>query len=497
MTKNYPPSYSCETAEKYFGDYEVQCNNGEISVFWCTTAHINTSNRAYQREKVATTKWKQDLMLTVLVNTFAGIPEVHIRVIKTEGGYRYELIDGQQRITAITDFLNGVYELPPMIGGGPMMVDDCNVTGMMVDELRKTYPKVYQRIMDYRISCKWYEDLTDLQTAHLFTEVLNNVNDMKPQEIRNAILGFYSSYVRDTARGNYTNMSNPIDPHPLFERYTVKKKGVDKEYLKNFSTKFTLNGRMEVDEWLSTLIFFIKNGYKSGITHDAHKSWVEEIQSSNGVYAGGFKDKKAINETLNFALALMQSVPEKYKVKLNPMTSLMLVVYALERKNRGYDVVPEKFSPAFFDTYSRWSDTNHALYAKEVTINGSQMPPFNELFGGKNGNAIQTIFKVLDMDWEGSEKKCGLILLDPRVSFSREDILKKWGEQDGKCFYSGEPIAEYNLAGDHYIPRSLGVDAGGVTKYTNLVVCSKRMNIKKSSMHGDDFVKMIGLKKAA
>jgi hypothetical protein len=491
MTKNYPPSYSCETAEKYFGEYEVQCNNGEISVFWCTTAHINTSNRAYQREKVATTKWKQDLMLTVLVNTFAGIPEVHIRVIKTEGGYRYELIDGQQRITAITDFLNGVYRLPPMIA------DDCDVTGMMVDELREIYPKVYQRIMDYRISCKWYEDLTDLETAHLFTEVLNNVNDMKPQEIRNAILGFYSTYVRDTARGNYTDMSNPIDPHPLFERYTVKKKGVDKEYLKNFSTKFTLNGRMEVDEWLSTLIFFIKKGYKSGITHADHKSWVEEIQSSNGVYAGGFKDKKAINETLNFALALMQSVPEKYKVKLNPMTSLMLVVYALECKNRGYDVVPENFSPAFFDTYSRWSDTKVALYAKELTTSGKQMPPFNELFGGKNKNAIQTIFKVLDMDWEERKKECGLIRLDPRVSFSREDILKKWQEQDGKCFYSGEPIAENNIAGDHYIPRSYGVDAGGVTKYDNLVVCSKRMNIKKSNMHGDYFVKMIKSKKVA
>jgi hypothetical protein len=489
--ENYTPNYSCETAEELFGEYETQCNNGDISVLWCTTAYINTSNRAYQREKVSTTKWKQDLMLTVLLNTFAGIPEIHIRVIETEGGYRYELIDGQQRITAITDFLNGVYALPSLV------VDGCDVTGMMVDELRETYPKVYQRIMDYRISCKWYEDLTDLQTAHLFIEVLNNVNDMKPQEIRNAILGFYSTYVRDTARGNYTDMSNPIDPHPLFERYTVKKKGVDKEYLKNFSTKFTLNGRMEVDEWLSTLIYLVRNGHKSGITQDSHKSWVEEIQSPNGVYAARFKDKKSSDETLNFALALMQSVPEEYRVKLNPMTSLMLVVYALECKNRGYDVIPEKFSPAFFDTYTRWSDTKLALYAVEVTINGSQMPPFNELFGGKNANAIGTIFKVLDMDWKDSLKERGLILLDPRVSFSRADILKKWQEQGGKCFYTGEPIAEDNLAGDHYIPRSLGVDEGGVTEYENLVVCSKRMNIKKSNMKGDDFVKMIESKEAA
>ena len=180
------------------------------------------------------------------------------------------------------------------------------------------------------------------------------------------------------------------------------------------------------------------------------------------------------------------------------MTSLMLVLYALECQNRGYNVVPERFSPSFFDTYVLWSDTSLKLYENKFTENGNQMPPFNELFGGKNSNAILTIFAVLDEDWsERGKERCGLIKTDPRVSFSRADIEKKWQEQGGKCFYTGKPIAEDNLAGDHYIPRSLGVDEGGVTEYENLVVCSKRMNIKKSNMHGDDFVQMISLKDAA
>tara|TARA_B100000963_G_scaffold357587_1_gene380174 strand:- start:3136 stop:4596 length:1461 start_codon:yes stop_codon:yes gene_type:complete len=473
-------STDVENFEEKFGTSDVQCNNGDISVLWATTANINTQNRAYQREKVSTIDWKQSLMLTVLVNTFAGIPEIHIRVIKTEGGgYRYELIDGQQRVTAITGFLNGEYPLPKIV------VDGCDVGGMYVTELINTYPKIYQRIVDYRISCKWYEDLTDLQTAHLFIEVLNNVNDMKPQEIRNAVLGFYSDYVRDTARGD---VSRQLDPHPLFARYTETKKGVEKEYLKHFSTKFTLNGRMEVDEWLSTLIYFMKEGVSSGVSQPAHTLWVKSIQGYDGMYAAKFVDANKINSVLNFALSLMQSVSTEYKVKLNPMTSLMFIMYALEMQNRGYEVVPEKYAPAFFGTYTRWSDTKLALYTDEVTINGSQMPPFNELFGGKNANAIGTIFKVLDMDFAGKEKDCGLIKIDPRVSFSRADILKKWQEQGGKCFYTGEPIAEDNLAGDHYIPRSAGIDEGGVTEYENLVVCSKRMNIKKSNMHGDEFV---------
>ena len=65
-------------------------------------------------------------------------------------------------------------------------------------------------------------------------------------------------------------------------------------------------------------------------------------------------------------------------------------------------------------------------------------------------------------------------------------------------FYTGESIAEDNIAGDHYIPRSLGVDAGGVTEYKNLVVCSKRMNIKKGQVcMVMIIVKMITLKDAA
>ena len=485
----------CEEAETFFGENEIQCNNGDTSVFWLLNANINTQNRAYQREKVSTQTWKQNLMLTVLLNTFAGIPEIHIRVVETEGGYRYEMIDGQQRVTSITDFLSNDYPLPLLADGSPLVVDGCDVGGMKAKELRDTYPAVYQRIIDYRISCKWYEDLTDMQTAHLFIYVLNNVNDMKHQEIRNAILGFYSNYVRDTSRGNKDALPKALDPHPLFERYEITKKGEKKQYLKNFSIKFTLGGRMEVDEWLSSLIFFVMNGWRSGITHDAHKAWVEKIQSPTGVYSVKFKDAKKINEILNFALALMQSVPKEYKVKLNPMTSLMIVVYALELKNRGYDIVPEKYSPAFFDTYTRWSDPTTKVYMNHTTVNGHQLKEFCDLFGGKNANAIGTIFKVLDMDFKGRENEVGMIKLDPQVTFSRSDILKKWQEQGGKCFYTDEEISEDNIAGDHYIPRSFGVEAGGVTEYHNLVVCSKRMNIKKSNMHGDDFVKM--LKKAA
>jgi len=473
----------CETAEQSFGENQWQCNNGDVSIRWMMSANINTQNRAYQREKVALDSWKQSIMLTILFNTFAGIPEIHIRVIETEGGFRYELIDGQQRITAVLDFLNGEYALPDDFP----VVDRCDIAGMKIGEIRDTYPKIYERIKSYRISCKWYEDLSDLQTAHLFINVLNNVNDMKPQEIRNAILGFYSDYVRETARKDGSNL------HKLFTREIIVTKTGEKEVLKYFSPSFHLRGRMEVDEWLSELLYLLDNGVTHGITHLNHQLWVEKIQSNGGKYVKKFVDKKSANDFLNFAFAILKATPKKYyKVKLNSMTSLMLVLYADELRNRYGEVNPQKYVPAFFDVYTRWSDTNLGLYKNQMMANGkSQMNPFNELFGGKNPNAIRTIFQVLDKELKDRKDDFGIIELDPKETFNRSDILKKWQEQDGKCYYTGEPIEEDDLAGDHDIPRSWGIARGGVTEYKNLVVTSLYHNNKKGNMTGEDYKKKI------
>ena len=482
---------SCERTEDVpgmpglLGTSEVQCNNGDVSFDWLRNAHINTQNRAYQREKVTTVEWKQKLMLTVLLNTFAGIPEIHIRVIENEGGgYRFELIDGQQRVTAVFDFLNGEYALPTMV------VDGCDIGGMKVDELRETYPAIYNRIMQYRVTCKWYEGLTDLQTAFLFIEVLNKVSDMKPQEIRNAVLGFYSNYVRNTAR---------FEPHELFTRVIEKSGKKEKTVLKYFSSGFKLAGRMEVDEWLSELLYLKLNGVRKGLSQPKHIEWVKKISSPNGEYIDKFTDQKMSDDLLNFALNLFKATPKKFKVKLNSMTSMMIVLYADDMRQRFGNVIPEKFVPAFFDVYTRWSDTKKKLYINEITISGNQMEPFAELFGGKNSNAIGTIFKVLDEEFgvnplTGSSDRraeVGILDMDMRKTFSRADIIKKWIEQGALCYYTGEPIEEDNLAGDHFIPRSRGIAQGGVTEYDNLVVCSKNLNNKKGNMSGNDYKDML------
>ena len=50
-----------------------------------------------------------DQMKTILQNSYARIPEIHIRIRYHNGIWRLELVDGQQRVMAIIDFLDGKY----------------------------------------------------------------------------------------------------------------------------------------------------------------------------------------------------------------------------------------------------------------------------------------------------------------------------------------------------------------------------------------------------
>jgi hypothetical protein len=163
-------------------------------------------------------------------------------------------------------------------------------------------------------------------------------------------------------------------------------------------------------------------------------------------------------------------------------------------RNQSYAVDVKTYTKKFFEIYRKWSNTNDKLYMNETMLNGNQMQPFNELFGGKNKNAIGTICWVLNKEKEadknqfGDVESFGLLALDPKETFSEAQILQKWEEQDGKCFYTGEELERNELAGDHHIPRSWGIAKGGVTEYNNLRVTSKSLNLKKGARHGDEFL---------
>ena len=472
---------TCHQAGEIFGKAQDPiCHDGSVTVkFIYKDADINTGKREYQREKVAPVEWKQAILVTVISKTFCKIPEIHIRVVTIDGHHIYELVDGQQRVTSITDYLEDEFPLPDNF-----VVDGVDLSGLYASELKEKHMAYYQMILNYNISCKWYENLTDEQTAELFVEILNNTNDMKPQEIRNAITGLFSSWVRDIARGNGKTGKQKQKPHKLFEVVVEKGKNV----LKHFG-RFTLRGRMEIDEWVSELVYMWTHGWKTGVSQKPHTEWAKNIQRPGGIYEGKFTDKKKLEELLDFAYNIITSVSKENKIRLTPMLSHVLVFYAYDLKQYG-KVIPSLYTKRFFEIYDDWSCEKKKLYMNHMTENGNQMPQFSSLFGGRNSNAMKTICKVLD---KSSKKSFGVVEIDPRPSFTDEDIYKKWKEQGMKDGYSGQPIELEDCVGDHIIPRSAGIEAGGVTEYHNLIVTSAHNNTIKSNMDVDLFKKQMNI----
>jgi hypothetical protein len=486
----------CEGAESKFGKTKkAVSHNGDVSVDYLTSngsPSLETGAREYQREKVASLAWKQLIMLTVISNGYRKIPQIHIRVIKKGNAFTLELIDGQQRITSIIDFIKGLYSLPNTdvfnLGNG------IDVRGMNIADIKETYPQVYKQIFAYRISCLWYENLSDEQTADLFINVLNNNNDMKPQEIRNAVRGFLSTFIRNSSRV----FPGSDERHPLFERVISDGKN-KKPKLKHFSDSFSLSGRMEVDEWLSEMIYYVQNGYRSGVSQPKHTQWVKDTQVAGGSLSSmedfeSFK-QETLEPLMQFSYDIITSTPAGLRYKLTSMLSQTLIMYGYELKIKYGKLITDVYVSKFFEVYDKWSNTDATkprLYQNEKMFgtDDEQMEPFNKLFNGKNKKAFSTISYVLDKELKLDEASFGAISIDS-TNFSKPQIIQKWEEQGRKCYFTGQSLELKDIAGDHYIPRSWGIKKGGVTEMDNLVVTSKKLNLRKLNVHGDDFKKML------
>ena len=445
---------------------------------------IDTSPREYQREKVAKLKWRQDLILTVLTDDTAFVPEIHIRVIRfyNQGvpQWKIELLDGQQRTTTLIRFRRDEFPLPQGI-------DAVTLDGQTFDVAGKKFSQIPQPLQEkfnsYMLFSSNYVNISDAEAAHLFIDVLNNTNEMNPQEKRNAERGPLAQWVRNTARFEDTR-------HELFER-VPHSKNKDEEVMKYFAPGFGV-GRMQSDEWLAQLFYLTKKGWTTGISsQNILTKWYQETNAEGGIYSSvnskdWKEDRKMMEMILKDSKNLITNVNKKHKKKLSSMVTLVMCLFYQELKSIHRKVDQKVFAEKFFSVYDEWSCTKKQRYVGLLQWDTKKtLGQFKSLFGGKNKNAMNTIRMVLvDYNMDNDNlSEWGIVKVDSRRTFSAEEIERKWIEQGCKCYYTGEDLDLEECVGDHGIPWSWGIERGGVTDYGNLIVTSEYHNTKKSDKY--------------
>ena len=128
----------------------------------------------FQRRPVWVSKQKQYLIDTILNDL--PIPEIYIqRKTDRNGNLTYTVVDGQQRIRAILDFIDGRFSLPEDPNSE---WSDCDF-----NELVDVHKEAF---WDYSVVVRELEQVSDIEVRDLFKRLNKYVFALTPQELRNA-----------------------------------------------------------------------------------------------------------------------------------------------------------------------------------------------------------------------------------------------------------------------------------------------------------------------
>lgn len=219
-------SLKFEIESKVVADFRKMSDSGELIL-----------QPEYQRKAVWPVRAKVSLMETILLGF--PIPEIYLSYeTSPDGDQTVSVVDGQQRLTALLEFLDNKYPLDEL--------EDA--------ELRNRYdgfyfrdlpPEVRQKFFQYRFPIRRLSNLGEDFVRAVFARV-NRVNMvLTDQELRNALLpGEFNEFLKDCAAHDINSISGVFSG----ER---RKRGGDLEfYAEIFGTCIfgVSNKKAELDE---------------------------------------------------------------------------------------------------------------------------------------------------------------------------------------------------------------------------------------------------------
>lgn len=152
-------------------------NTTTQNVGWFVAVHGNNEleiRPAFQRKPVWVTRQKSYLIDTIL-NGYP-IPEIYMQESVDENGVsKHVVVDGQQRIRAILDFVKGAFVMDPK--------DSPNFADLSFDDLTSEQKKA---IFQYKFIVRTLPEMPDAELREVFRRINTNVVSLNAQELRQA-----------------------------------------------------------------------------------------------------------------------------------------------------------------------------------------------------------------------------------------------------------------------------------------------------------------------
>lgn len=404
---------------------------------------------------------KQQSIINSMLN---GWDIGEIKIVKEDGKYDYESVDGGNRKRTILSFLRNDFPTHRSSHVGEMMAAELS------DELREEF-------MNYQMRFVIYDNLTTRQKGELFRDT-NNTTPVNAQETLNSYGDIpIANLIRETSR-NVIGIDNL--PHELFNCYTTLSGNVV------YPNVASNNSRLRLDEVVARITYMIYAGEKAIVApfESLQEMYDDETLTQREVN----KLAKKLKAVLDFILKC--SIQRRIQVSRGLLLGQVVMLYRLyfhfkssngEFKVESYESFWGEFSKAY-NVFNSSNPKRHDIVENNRLIHEA----FNQHLGEhktqfKLDNTVTWMLEEMDLE------KASLVTLDSKRTFPREMVELKLAEQGFKCWITGEKLDMSNAQGGHIVAHS----QRGKTEYSNLVVISAEHNRRMQDMNAHDYKAMI------
>lgn len=394
-------------------------------------------NPPYQREGGKWNLQKKQRLLDSILRKY-DLPKFYLAPSQVEGS-DWEIVDGQQRIRAILEFLADTYPLGQDLDDLDGLTD---ISGKKYSELPT---KAQEQIGMYELSITVLEDSNKQELEDLFRRLQEGVR-ITPTEYRNAI----SCEIRDFVVA--------ASDHNVFKNTKINKTGWKWRELLDIITCLELAGHPV----------------------DVKARNLQEMYEY-GKYPRFNKVSEKITKVLNYLENVTKIKTPFLDIKWGFIDLYWLISSLIDRYDlKGLESEFAQFYKQFegerrkaikkdFKQLAQGSNSDKLLFDY---INAFQTAPGTKASLEKRALIYRTwFFRML------GDKDSKIVLKDPRRNYDHIDRSILWYMVDGKCQSCNKEISLENMEADHIIPYA----RGGQTILENAQCLCRDCNRQKSA----------------